>query len=105
MSNKKLYQFEVKTLESGQRRAYGDSYYHFIIENKSDIDYHESVIRDFCTGFLRKAVSEKRRKEQIEKDKADGQMMSGAHFAAHYTKFEKIGDRKFEYKVVEPSTH
>ncbi len=98
--SKRIFNFEVETIESGQRKAYGDSYYHFIIENKSPTDYHEHVILQFCTGSLKLAIPEKQRKEMINNGGG-----ADAHFKSYYTKFEKIGDRMFEYKAVSPSTH
>lgn len=96
------YNFEVKVIESGQRKKYGDSYFHFEIENLSEIDFHESVVQNFCTGFLRPAkFSEEKRREELAKPNAS----FGLHFAPYWTEFKKVGDRKFVYKVVEPSTH
>lgn len=98
--SKRIFHFEVETIESGQRRAYGDSYYHFIIENKSPVDFNEHVILQFCIGSLQLAIPEKRRREMI--DNGGG---ADAHFKSYYTHFEKTGDRKFVYKAVSPSTH
>ncbi len=95
------YNFKVETVEAGQRNKYGDSYFHFIIENASKIDYSEHVIKQFCTKFLRPAkFSEKERREALNKSND-----FGLNFAGYYTKFEKVADRKFVYKMVEPSTH
>ena len=95
------YNFDVETLESGQRRKYGDSYYRYIIVNNSEVDFNEFVIRSFCTRFLKPAISNEKRKELIGKEVG----LSEHHFATHYTRFEKTGDRTFEYEVTMPSTH
>ncbi len=96
------YNFEVKVIESGQRKKYGDSYFHFEIENLSEIDFHESVVQNFCTGFLRPAkFSQEKRREHLSKPGAD----FGLHFAPYWTEFKKVDERKFVYKIVEPSTH
>jgi hypothetical protein len=96
------YNFKVTTIEAGQRAKYGDSYFHFEIENLSEIDYSEIVVKQFCTQFLRPArFSEAERKEQISNPSTS----FGNHFSPYYTEFKKISERKFVYKIVEPSTH
>ncbi len=98
----KEYNFKVTAIECGQRAKYGDSYFHFEIENISDIDYAEHVVRGFCTGFIRPArFSEEKRRELLSKPDAD----FGLHFAPYWTEFKKVDERKFVYKMVEPSTH
>ncbi|WP_372776476.1 hypothetical protein [Mangrovibacterium sp.] len=94
------YQFKVETKEAGQRRAYGDSYYHYIVTDNSPKKHHESVVQNFCTGFVKPAISEKMRKERMEKEG-----FGAATFASYWTTFRKIGDNTFEYKVTQPSTH
>ena len=91
ISNKRNYHFEVETIESGQRRKYGDSYYHYIVENISEIAFNKSVIELFCRGFLKPAV----------KSKDDQKCWSNTYM----TEFRKVDDRKFVYKCVSPSTH
>ncbi len=96
------YNFKVTTIESGQRAKYGDSYFHFEIENLSEINFHESVIQDFCTGFLRPArFSKEKRREILSNPNSD----FGLHFAPYWTEFKKVDERKFVYKMVEPSTN
>jgi len=93
------YNFKVETKEAGQRRKYGDSYYHFIVTNESEIQYNEHVVKNFCTKFLRPAqcsIAERQKKMD------EGKM---SPFCAYWTQFTKIDDRTFEYKVTEPSTH
>jgi len=101
-SNTRDFNFRVTTIESGQRAKYGDSYFHFEIENLSEINYVEHVVRDFCTRFLRPArFSQEKRKEEMAKPDAD----FGLHFAPYWTEFKKVDERKFVYKMIEPSTH
>lgn len=96
------YNFKVTTIESGQRAKYGDSYFHFEIENISDIDYAEHVVQNFCTGFLRPArFNQEKRREHLSKPDVD----FGLHFAPYWTEFKKVDERKFVYKMVEPSTN
>ncbi|WP_142783391.1 hypothetical protein [Changchengzhania lutea] len=94
----KTYIFEVINHEAGQRRRYGDSYYSYTIKNNSEIDYSEHVIKSFCTGFLKPAISAEKRNE-LKKDSFD------AHFQTYFTEFKKINEREYSYKVVMPSTH
>jgi NADH:ubiquinone oxidoreductase subunit D len=94
------YKFDVEVLESGQRRAYGDSYFRYRIVNNSEVDYSDHVIKSFCTGFLRVSISEAKRKELIKKEDT-----MSSHFTSYFTKFEKTDERTFEYEVTEPSTH
>jgi|GEM_PF-4257026 hypothetical protein len=94
------YHFKVETKEAGQRRPYGDSYYHYIVKNESKTQYHESIIKNFCVGFLKPAISEKLRRERMEKEG-----FGSATFASYWTVFRQIDDRTFEYKVTQPSTH
>lgn len=94
------YHFKVETKEAGQRHAYGDGYYHYIVTNESKTIYHESVVQNFCTGFVQPAISEEIRKNRMEKEG-----FGEATFASYWTVFRKIDDRTFEYKVTRPSTH
>ena len=43
------YNFSVESLESGQRKAYGDSYYSYKVTSNRN----ESDIKAFCTKVLR----------------------------------------------------
>ena len=88
---KKEFNFVVETVEAGQRRKYGDRYYHYKIENKSEVDFSDGTVERFCRDFLQPAarsVSEKTNP-----------------FETYMTMFRRIGDRLFEYKCVSPSTH
>ncbi|MDZ7658054.1 hypothetical protein [Fodinibius sp.] len=97
------YHFDVETKESGQRRKYGDSYYHYIIEDKTERGVPEHIVKQFCTGFVEPArYSQEQRKEKLNEQEPG--KIDAIDFASYYTKFEKIGDRKYEYKVVSPST-
>jgi len=92
--------FDVETKESGQRRKYGDSYYHYIVKSKM----HKSIIKDFCTRLLERAIPEKEYRESTK----DG-CEFGNHFQHYCTmlEFTKLenGEGQVEYKVVSPSTH
>ncbi len=96
------YNFKVETKEAGQRNKYGDSYYHYIVENASEVDFSEFIVKQFCTQFLKPAkYSYKEWRETMQKEPNN----FGLNFASHYTEFKKIGDRKYVYKVTQPSTH
>ncbi len=94
------YNFKVETIEAGQRRKYGDSYYHYIITNESEVNFTDHVVKEFCTKFLKPARPEKEIREALQNG---GDF--GLNFAPYYTEFKKVDDRKFVYKVVHPSTH
>ncbi len=102
MKNTRDYNFRVTTIEAGQRAKYGDSYYSFEIENLSEIDYSEIVVKQFCTNFVRLARFSK---EERDKQISNQSFAFGNYFSPYYTEFKKVGERKFIYKVVEPSTH
>ena len=85
----KVYKFKVETIQAGQKRKYGDSYYEFIVTNECEIDYAPSIVEKFCKGFLHPPVRFKD---------------SPCHFDSTET-LEKIGDRKYRYYQVLPSTH
>ena len=108
MSDTKEYVFEVETKEAGQRRRYGDSYYHYIVKSKLSL---QSVKR-FCTEILRPAMPAKQYKEEES-------LSFDNHFRQYYTKLEVLKESNFvdyladeddgynivEYKVISPSTH
>ncbi len=93
--------FKVETKEAGQRRSYGDSYYHYIVESKLSVH----SINAFCTKVLRPAIPQKQHRE--EDNTADN------HFRSYYTMLKTLnevgfledGYNKVEYMVVSPSTH
>ena len=45
------YNFDVKCLESGQRKSYGDSYYSYEVTSSQ----YENVVKSFCMNVLDKA--------------------------------------------------
>lgn len=104
---KRNYNYTVETKESGQRRPYGDSYYHYVVtDNNHEKDapeyklkHNEQKIKSFCTNFLDKAIPEVDRKKHIE------EKGFGGNFTHYYTDFKQISDGVYEYKVVSPSTH
>lgn len=51
----KTYKFDVKVLEAGQRRAYADSYYTYIVTS----DRSEDIVKKFCMNVLKKSYSKK----------------------------------------------
>ncbi len=100
MKNTKEYHFKVETIESGQRRPYGDGYFHFIVEDLIERKYGDHVVTEFCTKFVRSAISKEFRKKRM-----DEEGFGKWTFSSYYTMLEKRDDGKWEYKVTEPSTH
>lgn len=100
--SKSKWVFEVETKESGQRRRYGDSYYHYIVESKHGVH----IIKDFCTKLLNPAITQEKYKEEQPKDFCN-------NFTHYYTALDVLQEKKMlkdgvnivEYKVVHPSTH
>lgn len=89
------YNFKVETVEAGQRRPYGDSYFYYIVES----DNVEFVVRQFCTKVLKHApITQDEVKAHVEKEGF------GGNFTPYVTLFEKRGG-KYHYKVTSPSTH
>ena len=94
-NNTEEYNFKVECLEAGQRRPYGDSYFHYVVES----DNSEFVVKQFCTKVLQYApISKDEVKAHIEKEGFAG------NFTSYVTLFEKQGN-KYHYKVTSPSTH
>ncbi len=50
-----LFNFEVETIESGQRHSYGDSFYAYKITTNRP----ENEVRNFCMNVLRKSYETK----------------------------------------------
>lgn len=49
------YQFKVKTIECGQRRSYGDSYYTYEVESDRSVN----EVRAFCMNVLKPSYEKK----------------------------------------------
>ena len=94
------YRFNVETKESGQRKSYGDSYYHYIVEDLTEIGLPEYQMKQFCTGFLKPAKYNYGEWLQAQKEGGG----ASVHFSNYYTEFKKISDRKYSYKVVSSYT-
>ena len=96
--------FEVETIESGQRRRYGDSYFHYKVTSTQDAD----TVKRYCTKVLRPSISY----EQYQKDQKENATMDN-HFRNYHTILKVLHSSSFmddkpsvvEYKVVSPSTH
>ena len=94
-NNVKEYNFKVECIEAGQRRPYGDIYYHYVIESNNV----ESVVEQFCTRVLAYApITKEEVKAHVQKKGFAG------NFTPYVTLFEKQGN-KYHYKVTSPSTH
>lgn len=51
----KEYLFEVNTIEAGQRKSYGDSFYHYEVTS----NLNEYQVKLFCTKFLKPSYEKK----------------------------------------------
>ena len=82
----KIYQFEVETIEGGQRGSYQDSFYSYKI--KSDLPEH--MVKSFCMNVLKKSYETKD--------------MPNA-FAGKLLKFQKVttpeGEVFYDYRTTE----
>jgi len=95
---KTKYTFEVECKESGQRRAYGDSHYHFIIigtvqvEEREARPVNERVAKNFATMLS---------------PRTDGTYFktAGSPFEPRVTLFTETEPGTFECHKVLPSTH
>ncbi len=94
------YIFNVETKEAGQRKSYGNSYYHYIVEDKTERGLQEREVKQFCTGFLKPAKYSHAEWLQAQKEGGGAEV----HFSNYYTEFKKISDRKYSYKVVSSYT-
>lgn len=89
--------YDVACTQSGQRRAYGDSFYEFIITT----DKPENEVKKYCTEYVHKCSLTY---EEYIADERAGVKEFGDHFRSHY-KFRKTGENEYFYQVVSPSTH
>lgn len=83
-----------KNTHSGQKRAYGDSFYEYEITSALPADQVEAI----CCTKVYAAIPETRWREEGKTDRS-----ADAHFRAHY-KFAARGDGKYFYQVCFPYT-
>lgn len=79
---------------SGQKKAYGDSYYEYDVSSDLPPEHVERI----CSQRVYEAMPES---QYLAECKTDRSM--DAHFRAHY-KFQKRGDGKYFYSVRFPYT-
>lgn len=89
--------YDVKCTHSGQRRAYGDSFYEFTIKT----DKPENEVKEYCVEHIRKCGLTT--KEYLADERA-GVKDFGDHFRSNY-EFKKVKDGEYFYRVTRPSTH
>ena len=89
--------YSVKCTQSGQRRAYGDTFHEFTIKT----DKPESEVKDYCKEHVYKCSLTT---EQYLSEERAGVKDFGDHFRSNYC-FKKIKDGEYFYQVVSPSTH
>lgn len=92
MATKTIEGVTFKNTHSGQKKAYGDSYYEFEVSSDRPADEVEKV----CATQVYKAIPHKQWQDDYRKP---GCSMSDA-FRSHY-KFESRGDGKYFYQVCE----
>ena len=80
----KNYNLDVETKQAGQPRPYADSFYHFIITDKSTNPLSKFMMRQFCISMLHKGYA----KEDMP-----------SPFAGQIIAFREIKERVWEYKV------
>lgn len=82
-----------KNTHSGQKKAYGDSYYEYEVSSDKPAD----EVERFCREQVRKAIP----KSEWQADyRAPGGCSMEKAFRAHYT-FQPRGDGKYFYQVCE----
>ena len=82
----------VKNTHSGQKKAYGDSFYEYEVTSNRPADEVETI----CAEHVYKAIPEKKYLEEYRaKPSAD------LHFRAHY-KFKALPDGSYFYSVCFP---
>lgn len=81
-----------KNTHSGQKRAYGDSFYEYDVRSELPADEVERV----CREKINTAIPESQWREECKVDRS-----MAAHFRHHY-KFSKIGDGHYFYSVCSP---
>lgn len=101
-NNQRNITFHVTTIENSQRKKYGDTYFHYIVESTQPVN----TIKRYCTKVLYPAIP----KSQWS---AENHIDADHHFRNYYTgcqvlhkvDFPSDGKNKVEYKGVSPSTH
>jgi hypothetical protein len=94
--------FTIETKEAGQRRRYGDSFYHYIVESEQSLQ----TIEAYCKKVLKPSIPH----EQYKKEQNES---FDNNFRNYYTEYKVLnevgfledGFNKVSYKVVSPSTH
>jgi len=89
--------YDVERTHSGQKRAYGDSFYEFTVRADKPIDEVES----YCTEHVYKCALTT---EQYLAEERAGVKDFGDHFRSNYS-IQKRGDGVYFYQVIRPSTH
>jgi len=89
--------YEVECTHSGQKRAYGDTFREFTVKT----DKPESEVKGYCIENVYKCSLTT---EEYLKDERAGVEDFGDHFRSNYN-FKRIGEGKYFYQVIQPSTH
>jgi len=84
-----------KNTHSGQKRAYGDSFYEYDVRSELPADEVECV----CCTKVCAAIPETQWRDECKAQRGSME----AHFRNHY-KFSKIGDGHYFYSVCFPYT-
>jgi len=79
---------------SGQKQAYGDSFYEYDVTS----DLPATVVERVCAEKVYAAMPEIQYRAECRTDRS-----AAAHFRAHY-KFAKVGEGKYRYSVCFPYT-
>jgi len=89
--------YNVVNTHSGQKRAYGDSFYEYTIKTDKPAD----EVEEYCTENVMKCGLTT---EEYLADERAGVKDFGDHFRSNYT-FRKSRDSEYRYIVTRPSTH
>ena len=85
-----IVKFEVETKEAGQRRAYGDSFYHYLVKSAQA----EHTVQAYCTKVLRPSYP----KDKMPNPFA-GQMLMFKKITNNNQNFTDGNEETYEYKV------
>jgi len=90
----------IKNTHSGQKIAYGDSFYEYLIESEEPIS-KESIIKMVQENKLYKygkILLKRPSREETGKD-------FGLNFATYLSEVRNINDKKWFVVIISPSTH
>jgi hypothetical protein len=86
-----LYQFQVETIECGQRKPYGDSFYTYKVTSTESPD----TVKNFCMNVLQKSFEPSKMPDAFA-----GKLLSFCQIEGpEYKSYGEKQERVFEYKA------